>query len=113
MSGIFFSLNTSKFIFPKEETYGLLRNRGPDCIRDHRLSLPYQSNNDSSEGSSPEEPSSIFLTFVSTVLDLRGDHIQPQPIVDTGSESILCWNGAAWKIFGEPVRGNDDRRDLQ
>lgn len=109
MCGIFFSLSTSDFIFPEDKTYTLLRNRGPDCIREHSLELPYQSG-DGSEGDSPEEPSYLFLNFVSTVLDLRGDHIQPQPVVDADSESVLCWNGEAWKIFDEPVRGNDAHR---
>lgn len=111
MCGIFFSVNISNFIIPEVDTYNLLRNRGPDCVRRHKIQLPYQQSNGSDEGEdSPEEPSSLFLTFISTVLDLRGDHIQPQPIVDTESESILCWNGEAWKIFGEPVRGNDAHR---
>ena len=30
-----------------------------------------------------------------------------QPLVDEPSGSILCWNGEAWKIGGELVRGND------
>lgn len=116
MCGIFFSLSTSDFIFPEDETYTLLRNRGPDCIREHTLELPYQSSGSDycgSEGGSPEEPSYLFLTFVSTVLDLRGDHIQPQPVVDADSESVLCWNGEAWRIFDEPVRGNDAHRVFQ
>ncbi|KAK2760807.1 hypothetical protein FQN54_002045 [Arachnomyces sp. PD_36] len=116
MCGIFFSLSTSDFIFPEDETYTLLRNRGPDCIREHTLEVPYQSGGSSdsgSEGGSPEEPSYLFLTFVSTVLDLRGDHIQPQPVVDADSESVLCWNGEAWRIFDEPVRGNDAHRVFQ
>lgn len=110
MCGIFFSLNISDFVPPEIDTYNLLRNRGPDCVRHHKLRLPYQSIDGSDGDSDEEEPSSLFLTFISTVLDLRGDHIQPQPIVDTESESILCWNGEAWKIFGELVRGNDAHR---
>jgi len=47
------------------------------------------------------------LTFVSTVLSLRGDHVHAQPLVDEESQCVLCWNGEAWKVAGEPVQGND------
>lgn len=30
-----------------------------------------------------------------------------QPLLDNSSGSILCWNGEAWKIGGQPVVGND------
>ncbi|KAF4336285.1 asparagine synthase [Fusarium beomiforme] len=49
----------------------------------------------------------LFLTFTSTVLSLRGDHITKQPLVDPVTESVLCWNGEAWGIRGESVQGND------
>jgi asparagine synthetase B (glutamine-hydrolysing) len=48
-----------------------------------------------------------YLTFISTVLSLRGDHVYKQPLVDTATQSVLCWNGEAWKIANERVSGND------
>lgn len=53
------------------------------------------------------EPRTHHLTFISTVLALRGNHVYPQPLVDPVSKSVLCWNGEAWKIAGERVSGND------
>ncbi|QSS58541.1 cytoplasm protein [Histoplasma capsulatum] len=52
-------------------------------------------------------PSSLCLTYISTVLALRGAHLQVQPFVDSDSRSVLCWNGEAWKIQNNPVQGND------
>lgn len=33
-----------------------------------------------------------------------------QPLVDPRTQSVLCWNGEAWKIAGERVQGNDTER---
>jgi asparagine synthetase B (glutamine-hydrolysing) len=41
------------------------------------------------------------------VLSLRGDHVYAQPLVDSSTQSVLCWNGEAWKIAGEPIQDND------
>jgi asparagine synthetase B (glutamine-hydrolysing) len=49
----------------------------------------------------------VFLTFTSTVLALRGDHVTKQPFQDAQTGSVLCWNGEAWRINGQPVEGND------
>lgn len=51
-----------------------------------------------------------YLTFISTVLSLRGDHVYRQPLVDSMTQSVLCWNGEAWKVGGERVQGNDTQR---
>jgi hypothetical protein len=51
--------------------------------------------------------SELLLTFTSTVLSLRGDHVARQPFVDPVTGSVLCWNGEAWALRGEPVQGND------
>ncbi|EXM24164.1 hypothetical protein FOTG_08661 [Fusarium oxysporum f. sp. vasinfectum 25433] len=67
-----------------------LVNRGPDHTGTVRMQLD-----------------DLFLTFTSTVLSLRGDHVAKQPLVDHVTESILCWNGEAWGIRGESVQGND------
>ncbi|KAG8166966.1 hypothetical protein KVR01_002655 [Diaporthe batatas] len=47
------------------------------------------------------------LSFTSSVLALRGDHVAQQPFVDAETGSILCWNGEAWKIRHHDVSGND------
>ncbi|KAF4512483.1 hypothetical protein G6O67_001618 [Ophiocordyceps sinensis] len=71
-----------------------LRRRGPDHAGSvtRRLDFGY-------------EP--LFLSLTSTVLSLRGDAIAKQPLVDSATGSILCWNGEAWRIQGQPVQGND------
>lgn len=74
-----------------------LVNRGPDHTGTVQAQL------DSNE---PDQ-TGLFLTFTSTVLSLRGDHIAKQPLTDPTSGSVLCWNGEAWGIRGEPVQGND------
>lgn len=47
------------------------------------------------------------LTFTSTVLSLRGDHVTKQPFQDVTTGLVLCWNGEAWQINRQPVEGND------
>ncbi|KAL9942789.1 hypothetical protein ACHAO5_007602 [Verticillium nonalfalfae] len=54
------------------------------------------------EGSAP-----ITLSFTSTVLALRGDHVTPQPFRDDVGGSVFCWNGEAWKFDGGALDGND------
>lgn len=54
----------------------------------------------------------VSLSFTSTVLCLRGNHIAKQPLVDETTGSVLCWNGEAWKIRGEKVHGNDSEAVL-
>ncbi|KAI8718944.1 Glutamine amidotransferase type-2 domain-containing protein [Fusarium sp. LHS14.1] len=74
-----------------------LINRGPD----HTGTVQAQI-----DGSEPDQ-AGLFLTFTSTVLSLRGDHIAKQPLTDPTSGSVLCWNGEAWGIRGNQVQGND------
>lgn len=50
---------------------------------------------------------SSFVSLSSSVLALRGDHVTPQPFVDSNTGSLLCWNGEAWTIDDQPVSGND------
>lgn len=103
MCGIFFTLSTSGSVLPTEETCCLLRQRGPDSFRVHR----------DIQGASGDEKGGLFkaatahLTFVSTVLSLRGGQVHTQPLVDEASQSVLCWNGEAWKVAGQPVQDND------
>lgn len=77
-----------------------LRNRGPDHVANETIELQR------------DDSSRLFVALTSTVLSLRGDEITPQPLVDNGSGSVLCWNGEAWKIDGEPVTGNDGKAVL-
>ena len=99
MCGIFFSLSASGSVLPNEETCCLLRKRGPDSFQVQQVQ----------RGINTDQTRSVptFLTFVSTVLSMRGDQVVAQPLVDTTTESVLCWNGDAWKVAGEPIRGND------
>ncbi|KAL4896712.1 asparagine synthase-domain-containing protein [Aspergillus ambiguus] len=102
MCGIFFSLGVSQPVLPTQETCSLLRNRGPDnfqeCTVHHDVNV---------EHAGARRTCPIALTFVSTVLSMRGDCLLSQPIVDTTSQSVLCWNGDAWRTAGEPIQGND------
>jgi hypothetical protein len=97
MCGIFFSLSASGPVLPNEETCYLLRSRGPDSYQVHQLQ----------ENVKRTRTKPISLAFVSTVLSMRGDHVVAQPLVDATTQSVLCWNGDAWKVAGEPIRGND------
>ncbi|KAJ6004497.1 hypothetical protein N7522_006142 [Penicillium canescens] len=101
MCGIFFSLSSSNMIPPTQETCNLLKQRGPDSCKTHA----FQKDIKGQDGSTSRL--SYYLTFTSTVLSLRGDHVYTQPLVDPATQSVLCWNGEAWKIGGERVQGND------
>lgn len=103
MCGIFFSLSTSGFVHPIEETCGLLRQRGPDSFRVHSV----QRDDPKDESQRSSRIGSAHLIFASTVLSLRGDRVHAQPLVDETSKSVLCWNGEAWKVAGQPVQDND------
>lgn len=56
---------------------------------------------------------SYFLTFLSTVLSLRGEGITRQPQEDPDSGSLSCWNGEAWKNGDEIIDGNDSQAVLE
>ncbi|OCK84043.1 hypothetical protein K432DRAFT_289785 [Lepidopterella palustris CBS 459.81] len=99
MCGIFLSISPDGFVSPSSGTERLLRNRGPDSSREHPVLIQH-----------PEDPSNmLFAVFLSTVLSLRGASVVVQPLVDEASQSILCWNGEAWKIGNLPVTGNDSQ----
>ncbi|KAK1995866.1 asparagine synthase [Colletotrichum falcatum] len=97
MCGIHVSISREGFPSLPAATRTCLCNRGPD----HLGEVQSQTR--------PLDPDAnpVFLTFTSTVLALRGDHVTQQPFRDASSESVLCWNGEAWKIAGAPVQGND------
>ncbi|KIW95180.1 uncharacterized protein Z519_03764 [Cladophialophora bantiana CBS 173.52] len=95
MCGIFFSVAKHRPILPDSLTVDELSARGPDSYRELDVRLPTPGLDE------------FHLTFVSSVLALRGDSIQRQPLQDRDSGSILCWNGEAWKLDGVRVEGND------
>ncbi|KAJ9607738.1 hypothetical protein H2200_007816 [Cladophialophora chaetospira] len=97
MCGIFFSAAKSRPILPDRRTKDGLAARGPDSYEELSAVLHAASGD-------------IYLTFISSVLALRGDHIQEQPLYDPLSGSVLCWNGEAWKIGGSTIEGNDSAR---
>ncbi|PFH59363.1 hypothetical protein XA68_12471 [Ophiocordyceps unilateralis] len=68
-----------------------LRSRGPDHVGHVKQRLD----------------TGLSVSLTSTVLALRGDGVTRQPLVDDDTGSVLCWNGEAWSIGGESVRGND------
>ena len=96
MCGIYFSLSCTVPYAPDHETTSALRSRGPDgfeTVTTHVTTKhPYRKRN---------------LIFCSSVLALRGNHTQEQPLVDATTGSILCWNGEAWKKDGRRLSGND------
>ncbi|PNH45210.1 hypothetical protein VD0004_g2602 [Verticillium dahliae] len=69
--------------------------RGPDHLGNFQETVQL-------EGSAP-----ITLSFTSTVLALRGDHVTPQPFRDDVGGSVFCWNGEAWRVDGGALDGND------
>ena len=90
MCGIYFSVTRDRPSDPGQLTKGELIARGPDSYK----SILCASGD-------------ISLTFVSSVLALRGDQVQEQPLYDPASGSVLCWNGEAWKADGATIEGND------
>lgn len=103
MCGIFFSLSDGQYLSASNEVLTCLLRRGPDHTRVLRRVIGSAA---SRHAEGLEQPSK-YLTFVSTVLCLRGNVIVPQPLVDDFSGSILCWNGEAWMVNDKTVHGND------
>ena len=75
----------------------LLCNRGPDHLGEAQAKIE-------------KDGGTSWLSFTSTVLALRGGHVQVQPFIDRQTSSVLCWNGEAWRIDSELVVGNDGQR---
>jgi asparagine synthetase B (glutamine-hydrolysing) len=90
MCGIFCRISRHGFAHLTPETRALLQHRGPDSLQEYTVKCD-----------------GVYLTFVSSVLSLRGDKIVSQPLVDGSSGSFLCWNGEAWLIDNSKVIGND------
>ncbi|KAI0550580.1 asparagine synthase-domain-containing protein [Xylaria curta] len=97
MCGIHATLTTSSQSGLTPELKQSLINRGPDHFGQAQRECPCVN-----------PGHQLRLYFTSTVLALRGDHVAKQPLEeDTGIGSVLCWNGEAWRINGQPVCGND------
>lgn len=75
----------------------LLKRRGPDSYQQHAVDALLYGNQ------------SVTITFISTVLALRGQAVITQPLVDQSSGSVLCWNGEAWSRDSVPISGNDSQ----
>lgn len=102
MCGIFFSLSRDTYRSPSEHVLKLLRDRGPDSVKEVRVEIDVL---DPALDGSISEP--LYATFVSSVLALRGEHIVTQPLINEETGSIFCWNGEAWNLDDKPVTGND------
>lgn len=96
MCGIFTSISKTEAPSPNTELLQHLTNRGPDLSSTLRAVAQTGVDGDT-----------ISLLFTSTVLSLRGGQITAQPLSAPETDSVLCWNGEAWKIGHDVVTGND------
>lgn len=97
MCGIHASISTKGIQPPSSGLELLLCNRGPDHVGAAQAEIT-------------QDGETLWLSFTSTVLALRGGHLQIQPFVDSRNGSVFCWNGEAWRIDSEPVMGNDGQK---
>ena len=104
MCGIYLSISSSGYVSPNSGTRQFLHNRGPDSSREHKVVVGPPASFVEVTSHQP-----LYITFISTVLSLRGSNIVPQPLIDEASQSILCWNGEAWKLHNVEVAGNDSQ----
>lgn len=86
---------------PDADVLQLLQRRGPDST-----SCAQHTYGDDSTCKG-ENGGNIFLNFTSTVLSLRGSRTVSQPLQNSDGSHVLCWNGEAWSIAGQPTQGND------
>ncbi|KAI5454186.1 hypothetical protein NCC49_004251 [Naganishia albida] len=80
MCGILFALTSHDYL-PDSSQLNPVAARGPDSLRTETRNVQLDSQ------------IRLHLTFVSSVLALRGNHVAAQPLVDEGTGNILCWNG--------------------
>ena len=106
MCGIFFSFCQEDHQHPSNELLENLRRRGPDGVDSVSTTVTLKATESPKSGSNMQKRTR-FLTFLSTVLSLRGSSIVEQPLSDPESGSLLCWNGEAWSIRSESIRVND------
>lgn len=101
MCGIHASICKLHHAHPSTQLQNLLCQRGPDHLGCEEVIAPITSS------------ANVYLSFTSTVLALRGGHVTAQPFVDPATNSILCWNGEAWKIGGKAIEENDGEQVFQ
>ena len=99
MCGIYASVSKTGPVHPSKDLKHLLYSRGPDHFEETSSEIRV-------------DDGKLSLSFTSTVLALRGGRVAKQPLTDSLTGSILCWNGEAWKIGEKPVQGNDSEAIL-
>ncbi|MCJ1312872.1 hypothetical protein MMC25_006548 [Agyrium rufum] len=102
MCGIYVNCSYRSDDSPNQLVRELLHGRGPDYTNTTRTEVALswaQLLQPISKG--------IYLDFRCSVLHLRDEHITSQPFTTEPHDSLLCWNGEAWKIRGEDVTGSD------
>ena len=98
MCGIFCALSETGHLLPSEELKQRLANRGPDSQRIVEIK---------SSGNNYSSTRPVCVTFLSTVLSLRGSNTVIQPYQSDDRKYTLCWNGEAWSIGTKSTFGND------
>jgi asparagine synthetase B (glutamine-hydrolysing) len=104
MCGIYCSISLGSHIHCSKETQRLLEARGPDSVQELSISI-----NVTDSRTADRQPVQIHIHVLGTVLALRGDHVESQPLIDKQSQSFLCWNGEAWKQNGRVISGSDSQ----
>ena len=107
MCGIFFSCSQVGHQPPSSALLEGLKRRGPDGVDSVLQTVTLQTTVASRNSSTKMQNRNFFLTFLSTVLSLRGNFTIKQPLRDQESGSILCWNGEAWMIGNQTIQSND------
>ena len=106
MCGIFFSCRQGEHEPPSNTLLDDLKRRGPDGGGLVSPTVTIETTI-SRKTCSKVQKRVYFLTFLATVLSLRGSSIAKQPLKDPVSGSILCWNGEAWSIGNQSIQSND------
>jgi len=104
MCGIFCSLSRTSHVSPDADVLQLLQRRGPDSTSCAQHTYGHDCEKAPLQ---QESGGDIFLNFISTVLSLRGSRTVTQPLQSSDGSHVLCWNGEAWSIAGQPAKGND------
>lgn len=107
MCGIFFACSRRSHVIPTVEETEYLKSRGPDSF--DIVSTQLTVDETATPGQSDAASETYFLTFATSVLSLRGENVIQQPLRDVANNTILCWNGEAWRIKGNAVHGNDTK----
>ena len=105
MCGIFFCCSSHMYRDISAEEAEHVKRRGPDSFA--VLSVGINRYGDQVREHTKSSDQDLFLTFVSSVLSLRGEHTTKQPLQDAAKQFVLCWNGEAWKCKGSIIQGND------